>query len=79
MFSYSEGLTTQDSRHHSSLSSLSAVQLGSHAIKGMFIQPLQLQPLRLATVLTLAAAVERAGLKPEDVEEVFVGNVLSAK
>jgi acetyl-CoA C-acetyltransferase len=40
-----------------SLSSLSAVQLGSHAIK---------------------AAVERAGLKPEDVEEVFVGNVLSA-
>ncbi|KAF1912335.1 acetyl-CoA acetyltransferase IB [Ampelomyces quisqualis] len=40
-----------------SLSSLSAIQLGSHAIK---------------------AAVERAGLKPEDVEEVFVGNVLSA-
>ena len=25
------------------------------------------------------AAVERAGLKPTDVEEVFVGNVLSAK
>jgi acetyl-CoA C-acetyltransferase len=41
-----------------SLSSLSAVQLGSHAIK---------------------AAVERAGIKPTDVEEVFVGNVLSAK
>jgi acetyl-CoA C-acetyltransferase len=41
-----------------SLSSLSAIQLGSHAIK---------------------AAVDRAGLKPEDVEEVFVGNVLSAK
>ncbi|KAF2187605.1 acetyl-CoA acetyltransferase IB [Zopfia rhizophila CBS 207.26] len=40
-----------------SLSSLSAVQLGSHAIK---------------------AAVERAGIKPEDVQEVFVGNVLSA-
>ncbi|PVI08087.1 acetyl-CoA acetyltransferase IB [Periconia macrospinosa] len=40
-----------------SLSSLSAVQLGSHAIK---------------------AAVERAGVKPEDVQEVFVGNVLSA-
>ncbi|KAH8732800.1 acetyl-CoA acetyltransferase IB, partial [Phaeosphaeriaceae sp. PMI808] len=40
-----------------SLSSLSAIQLGSHAIK---------------------AAVERAGLKPEDVQEVFVGNVLSA-
>ncbi|KAL5121350.1 erg10, acetyl-CoA C-acetyltransferase [Pleosporales sp. CAS-2024a] len=40
-----------------SLSSLSAVQLGSHAIK---------------------AAVERAGLKPEHVQEVFVGNVLSA-
>lgn len=29
--------------------------------------------------LTLAAAVERAGIQPEDVEEVFVGNVLSAK
>jgi hypothetical protein len=29
--------------------------------------------------LTCIAAVERAGLKPEDVEEVFVGNVLSAK
>ncbi|KAF3038500.1 erg10, acetyl-CoA C-acetyltransferase [Didymella keratinophila] len=40
-----------------SLASLSAIQLGSHAIK---------------------AAVERAGLKPEDVEEVFVGNVMSA-
>ncbi|KAJ8111754.1 hypothetical protein OPT61_g5718 [Boeremia exigua] len=40
-----------------SLASLSAIQLGSHAIK---------------------AAVDRAGLKPEDVEEVFVGNVMSA-
>ncbi|ORY08222.1 acetyl-CoA acetyltransferase IB [Clohesyomyces aquaticus] len=40
-----------------SLSSLTAIQLGSHAIK---------------------AAVERAGIKPEDVEEVFMGNVLSA-
>jgi acetyl-CoA C-acetyltransferase len=40
-----------------SLSSLSAVQLGAHAIK---------------------SAVERAGIKPEEVEEVFFGNVLSA-
>ncbi|KAF2234451.1 erg10, acetyl-CoA C-acetyltransferase [Viridothelium virens] len=40
-----------------SLSSLSATQLGSHAIK---------------------SAVERAGVKPEEVEEVFFGNVLSA-
>ncbi|KAF7563946.1 hypothetical protein G7046_g176 [Stylonectria norvegica] len=40
-----------------SLSSLSATQLGSAAIKG---------------------AVERAGIKPEDVDEVFFGNVLSA-
>ncbi|KLU88723.1 acetyl-CoA acetyltransferase [Magnaporthiopsis poae ATCC 64411] len=41
-----------------SLSSLSAIQLGSHAIK---------------------AAVERVPeIKPEDVEEVFFGNVLSA-
>ncbi|KAK7404007.1 erg10, acetyl-CoA C-acetyltransferase [Neonectria punicea] len=40
-----------------SLSSLSATQLGSTAIKG---------------------AVERAGIKPEDVDEVFFGNVLSA-
>ncbi|KFH44424.1 Acetyl-CoA acetyltransferase-like protein [Hapsidospora chrysogenum ATCC 11550] len=40
-----------------SLSSLSATQLGSEAIKG---------------------AVQRAGIKPEDVEEVFFGNVLSA-
>ncbi|KAK8203619.1 acetyl-CoA acetyltransferase IB [Phyllosticta capitalensis] len=40
-----------------SVSSLSAVQLGSHAIK---------------------AAVERAAIKSEDVEEVFFGNVLSA-
>jgi hypothetical protein len=29
--------------------------------------------------LYYAAAVERSGLKPEDVQEVFVGNVLSAK
>ncbi|KAK3714647.1 erg10, acetyl-CoA C-acetyltransferase [Vermiconidia calcicola] len=40
-----------------SLSSLNAVQLGSHAIK---------------------AAVQRAGIKPEEVEEVFFGNVLQA-
>ncbi|OAQ98151.1 hypothetical protein LLEC1_01500 [Akanthomyces lecanii] len=40
-----------------SLSSLSATQLGSVAIKG---------------------AVERAGVKPEEVEEVYFGNVLSA-
>jgi len=40
-----------------SLSSLTAIQLGSHAIK---------------------AAVERAGLKPEEVEEVYFGNVLQA-
>ena len=41
-----------------SLSSLTAPQLGSHAIK---------------------AAVERANIQPKDVEEVFFGNVLSAK
>jgi len=41
----------------SSLSSLSAPQLGSHAIK---------------------VAVDQAGIKPEDVQEVFFGNVLSA-
>lgn len=40
-----------------SLASLSAIQLGSHAVK---------------------AAVERAGIKPADVQEVFIGNVLSA-
>ncbi|KAF2498208.1 acetyl-CoA acetyltransferase IB [Lophium mytilinum] len=40
-----------------SLSSLTAIQLGSHAIK---------------------AAVEKAGIKPEEVQEVFLGNVLSA-
>nr|POE49454.1 acetyl-coa acetyltransferase ia [Quercus suber] len=40
-----------------SLASLSAVQLGSHAIK---------------------SAVERAGIKPEEVEEVYFGNVLQA-
>ncbi|MFN6358790.1 MAG: acetyl-CoA C-acetyltransferase, partial [Bacteroidota bacterium] len=39
------------------LSSLSATQLGSIAIKG---------------------ALERAGIKPEMVEEVFMGNVLAA-
>ena len=41
-----------------SLASLTATQLGSHAIK---------------------AALQRANLKPEQVEEVFFGNVLSAK
>ncbi|KAH9827474.1 erg10, acetyl-CoA C-acetyltransferase [Teratosphaeria destructans] len=40
-----------------SLGSLSAVQLGAHAIK---------------------AAVERAGIKPDEVEEVYFGNVLQA-
>lgn len=41
-----------------SLSTLSAPQLGSHAIK---------------------KAVERAGIKSSEVQEVFFGNVLSAK
>ncbi|KAF2801843.1 erg10, acetyl-CoA C-acetyltransferase [Mytilinidion resinicola] len=40
-----------------SLSSLTAIQLGSHAIK---------------------AAVEKSGIAPEEVQEVFLGNVLSA-
>ncbi|KAJ2958287.1 hypothetical protein NQ176_g11192 [Zarea fungicola] len=40
-----------------SLSSLSATELGSVAIKG---------------------AVERAGIKADEVEEVYFGNVLSA-
>ena len=42
---------------YSSLSSLTATQLGAHAIK---------------------AAVQRAGVQPESVEEVIFGNVLSA-
>ncbi|KAF2836550.1 acetyl-CoA acetyltransferase IB [Patellaria atrata CBS 101060] len=40
-----------------SLSSLSAIQLGTHVVK---------------------SAVQRAGIKSEDVQEVFFGNVLSA-
>lgn len=40
-----------------SISSLTAIQLGAHAIK---------------------SAVERSGLKPSDVEEVYFGNVLQA-
>ncbi|PGH33646.1 acetyl-CoA C-acetyltransferase [[Emmonsia] crescens] len=50
-----------------SLSSLTAPQLGSHAIKGK------------ADFGTLAAAVQRVpAIKLSDVEEVFFGNVLSA-
>jgi hypothetical protein len=30
-------------------------------------------------LIQIIAAVSRAGIKPEDVEEVFFGNVLSAK
>ncbi len=38
------------------------------------------QPGRPSDLLTSAAAVERVPqIKPEDVEEVFFGNVLSAK
>ncbi|KAF2088082.1 thiolase [Saccharata proteae CBS 121410] len=48
---------TPTGQFQGSLGSLSAVQLGQHAIK---------------------ASVERAGIKAEDVEEVFFGNVLSA-
>ena len=32
-----------------------------------------------SSYLDAKAALERSGLKPEDVEEVFFGNVLSAK
>lgn len=62
----------------SSLSSLTAVQLGAHAIKGTY--DLTGSPRLLATRLTRpSAAVERVPeVKPEDVEEVFFGNVLSA-
>jgi acetyl-CoA C-acetyltransferase len=36
-------------------------------------------PSAIVLIWNPPAAVERAGLKPEDVQEVFVGNVLSAK
>lgn len=49
--------STPNSDIYRSLASLTATQLGSHAIK---------------------AAVAKAGVKPEDVEEVIFGNVLSA-
>jgi hypothetical protein len=68
---------TRDTNHrHSSLSSLSAIQLGSHAIKGVSFT---IKHMKSIGLIILPASVERAGLKPEDIEEVFVGNVLSAK
>jgi acetyl-CoA C-acetyltransferase len=63
---------------YSSLSSQTAPQLGSHAIKGTNVR---FQAQGASSFLTGdSAAVERAnGIKPSDVEEVFFGNVLSAK
>lgn len=61
-----------------SLSSLTAVQLGSHAIKGASALLEIIQKIILLTTHAIAA-VERAGIKPENVDEVFFGNVLSAK
>jgi hypothetical protein len=77
LYQVKERGATRDTNHrHSSLSSLSAIQLGSHAIKGMYFYPMTINSVVL---MSLPASVERAGLKPEDIEEVFVGNVLSAK
>ena len=58
-----------------SLSTVSAPKLGSHAIKGQFPRYI----LHRSVLIYHTAAVERAGIKSEDVEEVFFGNVLSAK
>lgn len=79
MFLSTRGAQATITHHHnSSLSSLSAVQLGAHAFKGKKIACMNIQG-QLQIANSAAAAVERAGIKPEDVEEVFVGNVLSAK
>jgi hypothetical protein len=67
----------------SSLSSLTAAQLGSHAIKGASIPEYTIvyPPSQCANHINpYAAAVARVPeIKPSDVEEVFFGNVLSAK
>jgi acetyl-CoA C-acetyltransferase len=79
MFLSRRGAQTTITHHHnSSLSSLSAIQLGAHAFKGKKASSTNIQG-QLQIANSTAAAVERAGIKPEDVEEVFVGNVLSAK
>jgi hypothetical protein len=59
-----------------SLSSLTAPQLGSHAIKGMGHTRSSYTWRRL---IKLPAALQRVPeIKPSDVEEVFFGNVISA-
>jgi hypothetical protein len=61
----------------SSLSSLSATQLGGIAIKGLYIRP---HFLRVVVLIRQLAALERVpAVKPEQVDELFFGNVLSAK
>lgn len=63
---------------NSSLSSLTAPQLGAHAIKGMQ-NPYFLHKDPTNRGAFFLAAVERAeGINASDVEEVFFGNVLSA-
>lgn len=58
------------------LSGLTAVQLGSHAIKGIYpANP----SLTRAHADVRTAAVERAGIPSDSVQEVIFGNVLSAK
>lgn len=58
------------------LSSLSAVELGSHVIKGMAAES---RLCKAARANREAAALTRVPrLKPEDVDEVLMGNVLSA-
>ena len=60
-----------------SLGSQTAVQLGATAIKGVFF--CASNSLHFDLLTCAAAALERAQVKPEQVEEVFFGNVLSAK
>ena len=59
-----------------SLSSLTAPQLGSHAIKGKMDLFGHVMICRL--IITLAALQRAPEIKSSDVEEVFFGNVLSA-
>ena len=60
-----------------SLSSLTATQLGAHAIQCMFSDLWFL--FHNANSLLAAALKKVPQLKTEDVEELFYGNVLSAK
>ena len=73
-------LSAYSTRLYSSSSNLNEVVIVSTARTpmGSFMSSLSSLPATKLGSIAISAAVERAGIKPHDVDEVYMGNVLQA-